>query len=224
MLVMKKQVVGSNMKQKKEIKLIIFDLWQTLVYRETSLSYHKRIIKLFNLKINEKKFIKIFENSVQKRKWKSKYMAYENLCKNLKLPITKKNVNILMDLRDKTEERTKEYVHTIPMLKKLKKQKYKIALLSNSSVFAIKQVKEKTKILKYIDFPMFSFQYGNIKPSLRGFKLLFKKTKFKPNETIMIGDKMGDDVLPERKIRIRAIHFKNYSQLKKDLKKLGISI
>ena len=54
---------------KKEIKLIIFDLWQTLAYRETSPSYHKRIIKLFNLKINEKKFIKIFENSVQTKKW-----------------------------------------------------------------------------------------------------------------------------------------------------------
>ena len=71
---------------------------------------------------------------------------------------------------------------------------------------------------------MLSFQYGDIKPSLKGFKFLLKKTKFKPSEAIMIGDKIGDDVLPERKIGINSIHYRNPAQLKKDFKKFKINI
>jgi len=210
--------------KKEEIKLIIFDLWKTLAYKEGSPSYHEQIIKIFKLKFSEKKVIKIFEHSVQTKKWKSEYKAYKNLCKNLNLPITKENINILRSLRDKIEGQVKAYKHTIPMLKKLRKQGYKIALLSNTSIFSIRPVKKKTKIMKYIDFPMLSFEYGNIKPSLKGFKLLLKKTKFKPNEVIMIGDKLNDDVLPERKIGINSILFKNYNQLKKDFKRFKINI
>ena len=206
------------------IKLICFDLWQTLVYRDVNYSTISKMLEKTKLNIPKDKFVKIFENSLQLRKWKSKFEAYENLCKNMRLETTEQNIKLLMEIRDKAEEETKLYPHTIPMLKQLRKQGYKIGLISNSSVFAIEQIKNKIKLLDYINYPLFSFDVGIIKPSLEFFKEMLKISKFKSKEIIMIGDKKDDDIIPARKVGMNAIHFKNYNQLKEDLKKFGVKL
>jgi putative hydrolase of the HAD superfamily len=141
----------------------------------------------------------------------------------MKLKRTCKNVNLLIKIRDKSERKTKLYDHSIPMIKKLKKEGYKIAIISNSSVFAIKHLKNKTKLLKYIDYPIFSFDVGVIKPNPKIFRALLKKAKCKPKEVIMIGDNFKDDVIPAKKMGINAIHYTTYEALKEELKKYGIN-
>lgn len=199
------------------IKLIIFDLWQTLAYRDVSYSTTGKMLEETRVNISKEKFVKIFEESVQTKKWDSKFKAYKNLCKNMGLETTEKNANLLMSIRNEAEAKTKLYPYTIPMLKQLRKQGYKIGLISNSSVFAIEQIKKKTDLLKYIDYPLYSFDVGVIKPNLKFFKEMLKITKCDPEETIMIGDKLNDDVIPPKSIGMNAIHFKDYDQLKKEL-------
>ncbi|MFH1326692.1 MAG: HAD family hydrolase [archaeon] len=206
-----------------KIKLIIFDLWQTLAYRDCK-STSSEIIKKMKLKVSQEKFIKTFEKSIQTKKWTSKYKAYENLCKNIGLKTTEKNVSALMNIRDKAEAKTKLYPHTIKILEALKKQVYKIGLISNSSVFEIKQIKNKTNLLNYVDYPLFSFNVKTIKPDLKFFKKMLKITKYKPQETIIIGDKLKDDVIPPRKIKMNSVLYKDYKTLKKNLKKFDIKI
>ncbi len=206
------------------IKLIIFDLWQTLAYRDGD--HHQRavrkMLKETGVNIPLEKFIKIFENSVQTKRWKSKFEAYQNLCKNMGLEPTKDNVNLLIDIRDNAEARTKLYSHVIPMLRQLRKQGYKIGLMSNTSTFAIDIIKKKTSLLKYIDYPLCSYDVGVIKPSKKFFKKMLKISNCKPKEAVMIGDKPGDDVIPARKLGMDAIHFKNGRQLRRDLKRLKV--
>ena len=102
------------------IKLIAFDIWKTLAYRDLPENSSKTIRKTIKSQIPYPEFVKIFENSLQTKKWDSKYDAYANLCKNIKLPVTDENVNLLMSMRDDAENQTKEYEHTTPMLKQLK--------------------------------------------------------------------------------------------------------
>jgi HAD superfamily hydrolase (TIGR01549 family) len=206
------------------IKLIVFDLWQTLAFRDVEYSTTSKMLKRTGAKILKEKFVKIFEESIQTKKWDSKFEAYKNLCENMGLQATENNINLLMEIRDKAEDETKLYPHSIPMLKQLRKQGYKTGLISNSSVFAIEQIKAKTDLLDYIDYPLFSFDVGIIKPDLKFFKEMLKITKCKPEETIMIGDKLNDDVIPPRSIGMNAILFKNYEQLKLDLEKFGVCI
>lgn len=206
------------------IKLILFDLWKTLAYRDVDYSTTSKILEKTGINIPRKKLVKIFEKSVQTKKWTSKYEAYKNLCKNINLENTKQNVNLLMGIRDKAEEGTKLYSHTLSMIKKLKKQGYKIGLISNSSVFAIEQVNKRTKLLEQIDYPLFSFDVGVIKPNLNFFKRMLKISKCKPSETIMVGDKTGDDVIPPRKLGMNSILYTDYKTLKKDMKKFNINI
>lgn len=206
------------------IRLIIFDLWQTLAYRDVDYSTISKMLECTEVEIPKEKFLKIYEESIQTKKWDSKFKAYENLCKNMGLETTKKNINLLMNIRDKAEAETKLFFHTIPMLKQLREQNYKIGLISNSSVFAVEQIKKKTNLLDYIDYPLFSFDVGVIKPNLKIFKEMLKITKCRPEETIMIGDKLNDDIVPSLSLGMNAIIFENYEQLKKELSNFGIFI
>lgn len=199
------------------IKLVIFDLWKTLAYRDVPEDSDISMLKMTKSLIPRQEFIKIFENSLQTKKWESKFDAYANLCKNMNLPVTEENVYLLMSIRDNAENHTKEFEHTIPMLRQLKDGWYKIWLISNCSVFALEHVKEKTSILNYIDYPLFSFDVWTIKPDLKIYEIMLEISWCKPEETIMIGDKMWDDVLPPREIWMNSCLFENYEQLKKDL-------
>lgn len=208
------------------IKLIVFDLWQTLAYRKGD--YHHRatykMLKETRANIPMKNFVKVFEKSVQRKRWKSKFEAYKNLCRNMGVETTKHNVNLLLNIRDKAEAQTTLYAHTIPMLKQLRKQGYKSGLISNTSVFAIDQIKKKTNLLEYIDYPIFSYKAGVIKPDLRSFKEVLRLSKCKPKEAIMVGDSLNDDVLPPKRIGMNAIHFRDYAQLRKALSSFNINI
>lgn len=204
------------------IKLIVFDLWQTLVYRDINYNTSD-MLNLFHPKIPKEKIIKIFESSIQTKKWKSEYKAFENLCRNFKINSNKETVKLLMDLRDYADSKTKVYPHVKPMLRQLK-ENYKIGLLSNSSVFDMKYMQRATHLLKYIDYPLFSFDVGKIKPNKELFRKMLKISKCKPEEAIMIGDKKTDDTVPAKKIGMNAILFKDYEQLKEDLKKFKVCL
>ena len=209
-----------------EIKLIVFDLWNTLAYKKNN-SNHKSLQKMLDKTgsdIPMDKFVKIFENSTQTKKWKNEKYAYENLCKNMKLECNNKNINSLMIARRKVETKFSIYKNTIPMLKKLRKAGYSIGIISNSTPFVIKRLSKKTKILDYINFPLFSFDIGVVKPNLKLYKAMLKRAGAKPSETIMIGDNPDDDVFPARKLGINSIHYKNFKQLKKDFGHFGINL
>ncbi len=206
------------------IKLIIFDLWQTLAYFDVGYSVVNKMLKKTGVSIPRDSFIKIFESSVQTKKWESKFDAYKNLCKNMGIEATEENVGVFVDIRDEAESKTKLYSHTIRMLKQLRKQGYKTGLLSNSSVFAIQQIKKRTNLIDLIDYPLFSYQVGTIKPDLKFYREMLKISNCKPEETIMIGDKLEDDVLPPRKIGMNSILFENYGQLKKELSCFSVKL
>jgi len=220
----KEEKIKKSKMQQEKIKLIIFDLWRTLAHRKRNYSSLDLMINHFKPKMSREKFRKIFEKSVQVKKNESKKEAYTNLAKNIGIEPNKKNVDWLIKRRDKDESIIELFPHTIPMLKKLKKQKIKTALLSNSTPFSVQHLKTKTKLLKHIDYPLFSFDYKNVKPSSKGFKILMKKAKSTPKHTIMIGDCLIDDIKSAKKVGLNTIRFKNYKQLKKQLEKFEISI
>jgi len=206
------------------IKLIIFDLWKTLAFRDVKYSSTTKMLEVTKVNIPKDKFVKIFEESLQTKKWRKEHLAYKFLCKNMGLKTTKENIELLMKIRKDAEKKTKLFKYSIKLLKQLQKAGYKTALISNTSVFAIEEIK-KTKLLDYIDYPVFSFNVGVIKPNKKIYLEALKKAKCKPKEALMIGDKLIDDVLPPRKLGMNALHYKgDYEELKKELKKFNVVV
>lgn len=210
--------------KRQKIKLVIFDLWGTLLYFHQSFDPISMLISGFKLVFPYRRFMKIFERALQTKKWKSEYAAYSALCKAFHLNPTEKRMQFIRKVRMMIERKMKIYPHTAPMLKQLKKQGYKIGLLSNSAIFSIQSVKRKTKLLDNFDYKVFSYDIGTIKPDTKIFKVMLKKARCKPGEALMIGDTFKDDIAPARKIGMNAIHFKNYKKLRKEIGKFGIFI
>lgn len=204
------------------IKLVVFDLWNTLAYKDVEVHPLDIIREKLKVKNPREEFIKIFEESTQTKKWKTKKEAYANLCKNLKIPETEENIKIIRDIRDKAEKKIKLFEYTEDLIQQLKKQSYEIGIASNSTIFIIEEIKKNTNLLEKIDYPLFSFDVGVIKPDSKIFHKIIELSGYKPDEIVMIGDNYYDDVLPPRELGMYSIHLKNYEQLKQELALIGV--
>ena len=209
------------------IKLIVFDLWSTLATR-TNPYYHfsTEMKKEFKLKLYEDEIISIFEETIQTRLWESEFDAYKELARNLEIAPTEKNILKIMALREHAERNIELYDFSISLLKSLRKKGYKTALLTNSSRFIYDMVKDKTNLLEYIDYSLFSYQIGYVKPQDIFYITMQEKANIKnPKEILMIGDNLYKDVKVPKKLGWNGIHFQNsFEKLKIDLKKFNIEI
>ena len=201
----------------KEIKLVIFDLWNTLAYHPGHKGSLKDLCKMCYPN-NYRKFLKTYEKHLQRSKNITFEQGFQKVFKELKI---KRDVNEFAQLRKKYESNFKFYAYVLPLIKKLKKQKIKTALLSNTSKFLGDKIK-KTPVCKNLNKCFFSYELKVIKPSPNAFKIILKHFNVKPEETLMIGDNKIDDYQAAKKLKINAIHFKNSKQLKKELKKYEI--
>ena len=209
------------------IKLICFDLWNTLATRKKNqlTSSVKELEDFFKIKENHKTVVKAFENIIQTREWSNEFEAYSKFLLHFKIKPTFSNVMKAIKIREDSEYNIVLYDFVIPLLKQIKDLNIKIGLISNSSVFVIKNVRKKTDLLDYIDYPLFSFDVKTIKPDPKIYEEMLKIAKVKPEEMIMIGDNPLDDVYPAISLGINAIEFTgDYEKLKKDLKKYKILV
>lgn len=209
------------------IKLICFDLWNTLATRKKNqlTSSVKELEDFFKIKEDHKTVVKAFESIIQTKNWSNEFEAYSKFLLHFKIKPTFSNVMKAIKIREDSEYNIVLYDFVIPLLKQIKNLNLKIGLISNSSVFVIKNVRQKTDLLDYIDYPLFSFDVKTIKPDLKIYKEMLKIAKIKPEEMIMIGDNPLDDVYPAISLGINAIEFTgDYEKLKKDLKKYKILV
>lgn len=182
------------------------------------------IMRVLNLDMEKEKCRKIYENSFQTKKYSNENDAYKELCLAFSVEPTCEKLNNLSKMFTESITSIDLLPNTITILEKLKNNNYKIGLISNSSESVIKIIKQNTVLLDYIDYPLFSFDCGIIKPNKEIFLKMLYDTKILPEESLMIGDSLIDDIEPTKSLGMHAIQFKNYEQLKKDLAIFKISI
>ncbi len=97
------------------------------------------------------------------------------------------------------------YNGVIPLFKLLRKNKIKIALLSDlTTLTQLKKIK-KLKISSFVDIFIGAEECGKNKPSKKIFKLALKKLSVKTNEILMVGDNASKDILGAKKFNIKTI-------------------
>jgi len=106
------------------------------------------------------------------------------------------------------------------LIKRLKDSGYRLALLSNTEPGRAKYNRENYRY-RYFDLICLSSEVGVAKPDKRIYKLVLNQLKLKANKCIFVDDK-EKYLLPARKLGIHTIQYKNYKQLERDLKTLGI--
>jgi len=201
------------------IKAVVFDVGGVLqtsqskffsnyIYKKfqiDKLEFDKAFQKILPLlttgKINERAFWEKFIKETKSKTPIPKKSPFEN---KKYLSLHKKNFKV------------------IKIVKNLKQNKYKLAVLSNTISTHAKICREKGL---YDLFPIviLSNKVGLKKPDPEIYRLVLKKLDTKPIETIFIDDRKENTNTAD-KLGFRTIVFKNAEQLKRDLKKFKVSL
>ncbi len=85
--------------------------------------------------------------------------------------------------------------------------KYKIGIIANQEL-GCNQRLEKMGIAQYIDLVVCSAEEGVSKPDLKLFNIALSKSNCTPQNAIMIGDRIDNDIIPSKILGMRTIWIK----------------
>ena len=117
----------------------------------------------------------------------------------------------------------KNFKHNKQLFKQafeLKKKGYKIAILSDQWHLSKETLMPK-KYTRNFDEVVVSCDVGIRKPNPKIYKLVLKKLKLKPKQTLFI-DNQDWNIKPAQKLGMKTVLFRNNKQLFKQLEKFGI--
>ena len=110
---------------------------------------------------------------------------------------------------------------TYNLIVELKKQGYKIYLLSNITKTSFEYIKDTTDLMQYIDGGLYSYQEKMVKPHYAFFERLIKKYNLSKDETIFFDDK-DKNIKAGKEIGIKSIKFTSIDDVKDNLVKLNL--
>lgn len=97
----------------------------------------------------------------------------------------------------------KLYPETPAVLEKLA-QKYKLGIIANQVEGTQKRI-DDWGIGKYFDVVVASAEAGVAKPDSAIFKIALEKSGCKPENAVMIGDRLDNDIIPAKKLGMKTI-------------------
>jgi epoxide hydrolase-like predicted phosphatase len=210
---------------KKEIKAIIFDIGGVLQLGKYSskpirghreLGVHNFIIKKLKISLDQyfdsldTAYVKSIEGTILEKE------VIKIISKNLK--ISQKKLKQLFDQAYK--KHFKLNTQLIDFAIKLKKQGYKIAILSDQWHISKKSL-VTSEIKKHFKPSVISCDVGIRKPDKKIYQLILKKLKLPAKSTLFI-DNQEWNIKPAKKIGMNTILFKSNKQLINELRKLKI--
>jgi len=180
------------------IKLVVFDLWQTLIPATIDFVHMASLLNQEKLSLTD--FIPRYEKATQLKKYKS----FEQLRKDFFEEFKEYDNKLLEQELYEIYFNRLDHIHFYPEVKKtlikLRKEGYKLALLSNTESLMSKYIEDKLKLKSLFDLVVLSYETGAIKPDKKAFEFVLKKMKVKPNEALMVGDSLRSDIIGSRNV------------------------
>jgi putative hydrolase of the HAD superfamily len=113
-------------------------------------------------------------------------------------------------------------IENVHILKELKKSKYNLYALSNFILEAWYYVKSQYDFFNFFDGKVLSFEINFIKPEIQIFEHLLIKYKLNPEECVFIDD-VDDNISQATKMKMTAIHYSKNTDLREELKRIGVT-
>ena len=172
-----------------KIKWIFFDIGSTLV--DESAVYENRIKEITQgNNIDRNEFVaKVIERAQTSPK--PIVSAAEDY--GVKVPAWRHDLEVL-------------YPDTKELLQRLS-QKYKIGIIANQD-FGTEQRLTDFNVHRYINLVIASAEEGVAKPDLRIFQIALARADCKPEEAVMVGDRIDNDIIPANKIGMTTVWIK----------------
>ena len=84
---------------------------------------------------------------------------------------------------------------------------YRIGIIANQNLGSEERL-EKLGLLKHIDLVIASAEESVAKPDLRIFQIALARADCKPEEAVMVGDRLDNDIIPANKIGMTTVWIK----------------
>jgi len=123
----------------------------------------------------------------------------------------------------KLDEYMEEVDGGIEIAKTLKKNGYRIAILSNDSHEMSRQRRNKYGFDDLFHNIYISCNYGVAKPDLKIYKIALSELNAQPEQCVFIDDRL-ENIESSQQLGIHSILFINANQVKNDLKDLGLEL
>ena len=175
--------------KKYEIKWLFFDVGSTLV--DESKVYEDRMKRIADLSGLTYEQIYKYAMSFYKENKKGDLEVARQL--GVKLPKWESQYERL-------------YTDTKDCLKKLSRI-YKIGVIANQSLGTSERL-ENLGVRKYIDLIIASAEEGVSKPDRRIFEIALERSCCKPENAVMIGDRIDNDIVPAKQLGMKTIWVK----------------
>ena len=175
--------------KKDEIKWLFFDVGSTLI--DESKVYEDRMKKIAELSGTVYGQVYEYAMSFYKKNKKGDLEAARQL--GVELPKWESQYERL-------------YKDTRDCLKKLSVI-YKIGVIANQSLGTCERL-ENFGIKKYIDLVIASVEEGVSKPDRRIFEIALERSRCKPENAVMVGDRIDNDIVPAKQLGMKTIWVK----------------
>ncbi len=181
-------------------KLVIFDLWQTLVDIEFGL--FQSILDIMGVKIPLEKFIEDINSS--------EVFLTDGSIENvlppflLKFGATPEQISKILEIWKSAPPQARLYRFSESWVKDIKKMRIPVALLTNIDRFGYEHF-ISPNFLKLFDYRFLSFQEGIGKPNTECFLRVCSKFNVQPFDVVMVGNSDCDDILPAKSLGMRTV-------------------
>jgi epoxide hydrolase-like predicted phosphatase len=182
-----------------EIQIVVFDLWNTLVY-DPSREIHEKIAGLLRFE-NRREFWDycdkhLFDKNLSFYDFLKEYIKGKNL--------SEETFDKVKELWEEAREKVNIFPNTIQTLNRLKKR-YKMVLLSNTAEREGEEVLTRFKLKQYFDKIVISSLVGLAKPDPKIFQLVLDYFNVSPEDVLVVGDNLGMDIIPARILGMKGI-------------------
>lgn len=193
------------------IKAIIFD-WGGVLVDDPAPGYVKYCAEYLKIPAKElKKAFQKYHSDLQKGLISEEFF-WSEVCSKLNIP----EPSPLL-WKEAFEVVYSEKSEVFATISSLKKNGYKLAVLSNTEISMVDFFKEQN--YQFFDVTVFSCLEGTAKPDKRIYELTLEKLGVQAEETVFIDDKQ-ENISGAEKVGMKTILFGSVPQFKKDLYRL----
>ncbi|MBF0226739.1 MAG: HAD-IA family hydrolase [Desulfobacterales bacterium] len=198
------------------IKLVIFDVWGTLLVGKGNL-----LIKYLQ---NTYPFIQLTQLNDLKTELLSKDLSVEECVKRIQdiIHFSKRENDSPCEFTRDTYHLLEEQI-TIQLrpgvkdiIEKLHRSGIQLGIISNDSAFGYKKLMKKLRSEGIWDIfaqKLFSFKEQILKPNPRLFQVMLDTIGVKPHESVMVGDNYSNDIIPAQKLGIHTFHIQEQGRI-----------
>jgi putative hydrolase of the HAD superfamily len=183
-------------------KVILFDLWGTLVENGTY-SPMRQTYKALRPRLRFGDFVQKFEEAFMLQEYESQDEAFDAACKALNVESKKFITDKLIGLWNKNRLLSKMYQETLPVLEDLRTT-HKVVIVSNSDCF-VKSVIEKFELADKVDGIYLSCDTGKLKTDGSLILHALEQIGGSPEDALMVGDSIETDIKGAEKAGVRSV-------------------